>query len=148
MDGFSLLVLIFIVALLLIILVLILLLFAKRQDISMVISPIQNMTQEIGSLQADLRGLQERVVARQQLDQQNADALRRLEAIIAGTQTKGLAGENIIDLVFSQLPADWQARNFRVGNKVVEFALRLPNKLVLPIDSKWPATYLLEQFVS
>uniref|UniRef100_UPI002FE25EAA DNA recombination protein RmuC n=1 Tax=Thermodesulfitimonas autotrophica TaxID=1894989 RepID=UPI002FE25EAA len=43
---------------------------------------------------------------------------------------------------------EWQVRDFRVGNKVVEFGLRLPNGLVLPVDSKWPATGLLEQFMN
>jgi DNA recombination protein RmuC len=148
-DTFSFPILVIVAGVVVALFVLVLLVLTKRpQDVANVIPPIQNLTQEIGRLQADLRGLQERVVARQHLDQQNADALRRLETIIAGTQTKGLAGENVIDLVFSQLPPEWQVRNFQIGNKVVEFALRLPNKLVLPIDSKWPATDLLEQFIS
>jgi DNA recombination protein RmuC len=109
------------------------------------LTPLQALTQNIGVLQADLRGLNERVTVRQQLDQQTADSIRRLETIIAGTQTKGLAGENLVELVFSQLPAEWQVRNFQIGNRVVEFGLRLPNKLVVPIDSKWPATSLIEQ---
>jgi DNA recombination protein RmuC len=58
------------------------------------------------------------------------------------------AGENICELVFAQLPAEWQERDFRIANRTVEFALRLPNKLVVPIDSKWPATPLLEQFLA
>jgi DNA recombination protein RmuC len=40
------------------------------------------------------------------------------------------------------------SRNFKVGGKPVEFGLRLPNSLILPIDSKWTATNLLEQFVA
>ena len=39
-------------------------------------------------------------------------------------------------------------RDFQVGNKSVEFGLRLPNRLVLPIDSKWPATNLIERFLA
>jgi DNA recombination protein RmuC len=39
-------------------------------------------------------------------------------------------------------------RNFRIGNKSVEFGLRLPNNLILPIDSKWAATNLIEQLVN
>jgi len=46
------------------------------------------------------------------------------------------------------LPIEWQVRNFNVNGKTVEFGLRLPNNLVLPIDSKWPATHLLEQFAA
>jgi DNA recombination protein RmuC len=59
-----------------------------------------------------------------------------------------MAGENILELMFSKLPAEWQMRNFTVGNKTVEFGLRLPNNRILPIDSKWAATHLLEQFIS
>ena len=75
-------------------------------------------------------------------------SIRRLEAIIAGTQSKGLAGENILEMVFAKRPAEWQVRNFRVGGRPVEFGLRLLNNLILPIDSKWAATNLLEQFVA
>ena len=65
---------------------------------------------------------------------------------MAGTRSKGAAGENLIDQVFAQLPPEWQARNVQVGNKTVEFGLRLPNGRLLPIDSKWTATHLLEAF--
>ena len=91
--------------------------------------------------------MQTNVKARQELERRTAESIRRLEAIIAGTQTKGAAGENILEVVFSKLPPDWQVRNFRVGDKAVEFGLRLPNNLVLPIDSKWAATNLLEKFM-
>src|SRR5437763_13774501 len=78
--------------------------------------------------------------ARQDLELRTADSIRHLELVIAGTQTKGAAGENIIEAVFAQLPVEWQVRNFHVANRVVEFGLRLPNHLVLPTDTKWPAT--------
>jgi DNA recombination protein RmuC len=57
-----------------------------------------------------------------------------------------IAGENIVEIMFSKLPPEWQVRDFSVGNKVVEFGMRLPNDLVLPIDSKWTASSLLEEF--
>jgi len=101
---------------------------------------------QLSSTKSDLSALQTLVKAKQEVEQQTSDAVRRLETIIAGTQTKGAAGENILEHVFSKLPNEWQVRNFRVGDKYVEFGLRLPNNLVLPIDSKWTATNLLEQF--
>src|SRR4030065_2244969 len=102
----------------LLLLALLLVLVVRRlQDISPFVSPVQNLTQSIGTLQSELRGLPERVHARQAMDQQTADSIRRLEAIIAGTQTKGVAGENIVELVFSQLPPEWQGGNFPGGNK-------------------------------
>jgi DNA recombination protein RmuC len=101
---------------------------------------------QLSNTKSDLTSLQTLVKAKQEVEQQTSDAVKRLEAIIAGTQTKGAAGENILEHVFSKLPNEWQVRNFRVGDKYVEFGLRLPNNLVLPIDSKWTATNLLEQF--
>ncbi|MBI4498738.1 MAG: DNA recombination protein RmuC [Chloroflexi bacterium] len=103
---------------------------------------------ELSRAKSDLVELQAHARARQELEQRTADSIRRLEAVIAGTQTKGSAGENLLEAVFAKLPQDWQVRNFRVGNRAVEFGLRLPNNLVLPIDSKWAATPLLEQFLA
>lgn len=103
---------------------------------------------ELSRAKTDLTELQTHTKARQELELRTADSIRRIEATIAGTQSKGAAGENILEMVFAKLPQDWQVRNFRVGDKSVEFGLRLPNNMVLPIDSKWAATSLLEQFVA
>ncbi len=103
---------------------------------------------EISRAKNDLTELQTIAKVRQEIEKRTAESIRRLEAIIAGTQTKGAAGENILEVVFSKLPPDWQVRNFRIGDKAVEFGLRLPNNLVLPIDSKWAATNLLEKFMN
>jgi DNA recombination protein RmuC len=104
--------------------------------------------QELTRAKNDLIILHTQAQARMQMEERTAESIRRLEAIIAGTQSKGAAGENLVEIIFAQLPAEWQVRNFTVGNKVVEFGLRLPNNLVLPIDSKWTATSLLEQFAA
>jgi len=82
--------------------------------------------------------------ARQDVELETPKSIRRVEAIIAGTNTRGAAGENIIKAMFSGLPADWQVYDFRVAGRVVEFGLRLPNNLVLPTDHKWPAVDLLD----
>lgn len=182
--------------------VVLLLVLRKPPDISVLLGPLSTLTQTLGALQSDLRGLGERIAtverdqgragvqmtalenrlaetgsvaqglaetaasirsglgaaqetlvslhsqakARQHLEERTADSIRRLEAVLAGTHSKGAAGENIVEQVFSQLPPQWQARNVQVGNKTVEFGLRLPNGLILPIDSKWTATHLLEAF--
>ena len=106
------------------------------------------MRGELSRAKTDLTELQTHTKARQELELRTAESIRRLETVIAGTQTKGSAGENVLEAVFAKLPPDWQVRNFRVGAKTVEFGLRLPNNLILPIDSKWPATGLLEEFVA
>ncbi len=103
---------------------------------------------QLSSTKSDLASLHTLVQAKHEIEQDTADVVRRLETIIAGTHTKGAAGENILEHVFAKLPIEWQVRNLRVGDKYVEFGLRLPNNLVLPIDSKWTATNLLEQFAS
>jgi DNA recombination protein RmuC len=119
--------------------------------ISEKLSQLEPVSQAVTSIQQELAELQAYTKAytraRQDLERQTAESIRRLETVIAGTQTKGAAGENILEAVFANLPPEWQVRNFRVGDKAVEFGLRLPNNLVLPIDSKWPATHLLEQFM-
>jgi DNA recombination protein RmuC len=106
------------------------------------------MRNELSRAKDGLTELQTFAKARQEMEQRTAESIKRLEMIIAGTQTKGTAGENILEFVFAKLPAEWQVRNFRVGNKSVEFGLRLPNNLILPIDSKWAATNLIEQLVN
>lgn len=110
---------------------------------------------EAGGLSETASAIRERLAevhtmlrARQDVELRTADSVRHLEMVIAGTQSKGAAGENIIDAVFAQLPPEWQVRNFRVANKVVEFGLRLPNNTILPIDSKWPATNLIDRLVA
>ncbi|GAP06057.1 uncharacterized protein conserved in bacteria [Anaerolinea thermolimosa] len=106
------------------------------------------MRNELSSTKNDLKELHAHLKSKQEIERQTADSIRRLETIIAGTQTKGLAGENVLEVVFSKLPVEWQVRDFRIGGKSVEFALRLPNNLIMPIDSKWAATNLLEQFIN
>lgn len=106
------------------------------------------ISQELAQARHSLTEMQAHAHARQDLEQQIAMSVRRLEGIIAGTHTKGAAGESILEAVLAQLPPDWQVKNFRVGNRMVEFGLRLPNGLIVPIDSKWPATGLLEQFIN
>jgi DNA recombination protein RmuC len=66
-----------------------------------------------------------------------ADSLRRLEAVMAGSGTRGAAGENILLRALAQLPPDLLELNVAFGAKVVEYALRLPGGRYLPIDSKW-----------
>lgn len=103
---------------------------------------------ELSRTTNDLTKLHAHAKARAEVEQQTAESIRRLEAVIAGTQSKGAAGEKILEAMFAKLPPEWQIKNFRVGAKVVEFGLRLPNDLVLPIDSKWPATHLVEQLLA
>lgn len=121
---------------------------AQQQSVNSLYQVSTGLAGELAKIQQELATLQASAKARQDIEQQTAASIGRLEAIIAGTQSKGSAGENIVELVFAKLPVDWQVRNFSINGKPVEFGLRLPNSLILPIDSKWAATDLLEQFIA
>jgi DNA recombination protein RmuC len=74
-----------------------------------------------------------------------ADSLRRLEAVVAGSASRGAAGEGILSRALSQLPPDLLETNAAFGGRVVEYALRLPGGRLLPIDSKWTSADALER---
>lgn len=74
-----------------------------------------------------------------------AESIRRLEAVVAGSGTRGAAGENILSRALAQLPPDLIEVNVAFGNKCVEYALRLPGGRYLPIDSKWTSVASLEK---
>ena len=113
----------------------------RRPSASQALEPLGRLVEGV---YRDVTHLAAFVRARHELERQTAESVRHLEMVIAGTQSKGAAGENVLELYFANLPAEWQVRNLHIGNRVVEFALRLPNGLYLPIDSKWPATGLLD----
>jgi DNA recombination protein RmuC len=72
-------------------------------------------------------------------------SIKKLESVITGTTAKGKAGENILRETLRQFPPEMITTGFRVKGQIVEFGLVLPNKKILPIDSKWPAAELLDQ---
>ncbi len=79
-----------------------------------------------------------------QLDRAS-DSLRRLELIVAGSGSRGAAGENILARALAQLPPDLLERNAAFAGRVVEYAVRLPGGRLLPVDSKWTNAADLER---
>ena len=73
------------------------------------------------------------------------DSLRRLELVVAGSGSRGAAGENVLARALAQLPPDLLEMNAAFGGRVVEYALRLPGGRLLPIDSKWTGVAELER---
>ncbi len=66
--------------------------------------------------------------------------------VITGAQSKGALGEQIIERNLSQLPNDWIRRNVPFRNDTrVEFCVCSPDGRLIPIDSKWAGTRLLDQ---
>ncbi|MEW6181247.1 MAG: DNA recombination protein RmuC [Chloroflexota bacterium] len=121
---------------------------AEIRTIAASLSTATNAVQsELSQTRNNLTELQTFLHNQKQIEQQTAASIRRLEMIIAGTQTKGAAGENILKVIFDKLPSEWQVRNATIDGKPVELALKLPNNLLLPIDSKWPATDLMEKYL-
>jgi DNA recombination protein RmuC len=100
---------------------------------------------EIGAAQKALAEVKALEQGRARQMEQAADTLRRLESVVAGSATRGAAGENILARALAQLPPDLLEVNVAFGNKVVEYALRLPGGRVLPIDSKWTSAAALER---
>jgi DNA recombination protein RmuC len=105
----------------------------------------QGIRGEIGHAQRALAEVKALEHGRARQMEQAADSLRRLEVVVAGSSTRGAAGENILARALRQLPPDLLDVNVAFGSKVVEYALRLPGGRVLPIDSKWTSVASLER---
>jgi DNA recombination protein RmuC len=98
------------------------------------LSQTQNVVERLGSALA----------ARQTIEEEARLSIKRLETVIAGTATRGAAGERILEEALKHLPPEMLQRNVWVNGKVVELALRLPGGKLLPIDSKWVSSEALE----
>ena len=105
----------------------------------------QGLRGELGQAQRALAEVKALEQSRQRQMDQASDSLRRLEAVVAGSATRGAAGENILARALAQLPPDLLEINVAFGNKVVEYALRLPGGRLLPIDSKWTSVAPLDR---
>lgn len=81
-------------------------------------------------------------------EQKAHEAISRIERVVAGVGGKGRAGENLLSSVLSELPPEMVVHNFSIGGRVCEFALRLTDGKLLPIDSKWSGTELLGDEIS
>ena len=91
-----------------------------------------------------LEGLRAGAEARVRAEEPVWEAVRRLEAVLAGGGARGRAGENLLEESLSLLPAGMLVRDFVVGGRRVEFALVLPDGRRMPVDSKWAAVGDLE----
>jgi len=72
--------------------------------------------------------------------------IEKIEAVLTGAQSRGAAGEVVIAEALAQFPPEMAETQFKVNGKTVEFALVLPTKKRLAIDSKWPAVKELEEY--
>jgi DNA recombination protein RmuC len=108
-------------------------------------SQAAEMRERLSQTQSVVEGLRSALSARQTVEEEARASLKRLESVIAGSSTRGAAGENILEEALKHLPPEMLQRNVWVGGKVVELALRLPGGKLLPVDSKWVSSGALEQ---
>jgi len=108
-------------------------------------SQAAELRERLSQTQSVVEGLRSALSARQSVEEEARASLRRLESVIAGSSTRGAAGENILEEALRHLPPEMLQRNVWVGGKVVELALRLPGGKLLPMDSKWVSSGALEQ---
>lgn len=127
------------------IILVVLLLVSQTRRPSNVSTPLQNLNQTLQDVRIETAKLSAGFQNRVEVDTRIAQSIKRLETVMAGSATVGGGAENIVEEYLSLLPPEWQTRNYQVGNKTVEFGLRLPNGLVLPIDSKWVGANLLDK---
>src|SRR5712664_3142067 len=103
------------------------------------------LRERLSQTQSVVEGLRSALSARQPVEEEARASLRRLESVIAGSSTRGVAGENLLEETLRHLPPEMLQQNVWVGGKVVELALRLPGGKLLPMDSKWVSSSALEQ---
>src|SRR5881398_769073 len=108
-------------------------------------SQAAELRERISQTHTALEGLRSAISARQPIEEDARASLKRLESVIAGSSSRGAAGEHILEEALRHLPPEMLQRNVWVGGKVVELALRLPGGKLLPMDSKWVSSPALEQ---
>src|SRR3989475_2093555 len=108
-------------------------------------SQAAELRERLSNTQSVVEGLRAAVSARQPVEEEAGASLKRLESVIAGSSSRGAAGEHILEEALRHLPPEMLQRNVWVGGKVVELALRLPGGKLLPMDSKWVSSVALEQ---
>src|SRR2546423_8741549 len=106
-------------------------------------SSAADVRERLIATQSAFEAMRAALSARERVDDESRQSLRKLEAVIAGSSTRGVAGENILEEALRHLPPDMVVRNHHVRGKVVEFAIRMPGGKVMPVDSKWPSSSAL-----
>src|SRR5262245_28739243 len=78
-------------------------------------SAATELRERLTQTQSLLEGMRAVFVSRHQVEEDARQSLRRLEAVIAGSPSRGAAGENILEEAFRHLPADMVRRNVWVA---------------------------------
>src|SRR5438094_3835320 len=111
-------------------------------------SQAAELRERLSQTQSVVECLRSAISARQPVEEEARASLKRLESVIAGSSSRGAAGEHILEEALRHLPPEMLQRTVWVGGKVVELALRLPGGKLLPMDSKWVSSVALEQLAA
>src|SRR2546427_5451621 len=111
-------------------------------------SQAAELRERLSQTQSVVEGLRSAIWARRPAGERAGASLKRRESVIAGSSSRGAAGEHILEEALRPLPPEMLQRNVWVGGKVVELALRLPGGKLLPMDSKWVSSVALEQLAA
>ncbi|MEX0983543.1 MAG: DNA recombination protein RmuC [Actinomycetota bacterium] len=104
----------------------------------------EQLRQGFEGARRSLDALRVRDEERRGTDAEQREVIRRLATVLAGGASKGRSGEHVLREHLSLLPPSMLTTDFRVGGRVVEFGLVLPDGRRLPVDSKWAALAELE----
>jgi hypothetical protein len=107
-----------------------------------------DLADSVQRLQDSFTRVETEIKSRKELDERNRAAIQKIEAVVAGAQSRGAAGEEVLAEAFAQFPPEMGDTQFRVNGRLVEFALVLPSRKRMPVDSKWPAGKELEQLAA
>lgn len=118
---------------------------AIQQEQGSTASRIEALQQALAHAQQALAALQQSEAEALRRQEEFASFVKRLDAILTGSASRGAAGEHLLEVVLEHLPPDFKAFNLKIRNKVVEFAFRLPNGKHVPVDSKWVGAAQLER---
>ncbi|MCL0094741.1 DNA recombination protein RmuC [Dehalococcoidales bacterium] len=99
---------------------------------------------DFGGLRELLTKMMGELKAREKFERESEDSLRRIEAIVVGSKSRGKAGENILEEALKKFPPQIIERNFKINGHPVEYAMVLADGKRVPIDSKWTAPELIE----
>jgi hypothetical protein len=105
----------------------------------------ESLSRDVGDTRRVLMELKARFEDRSKLEDDMHAVTRRIERVLVGARTRGESGENILTDAFAEFPPEMIDRDFRIGGKVVEYAIVLPNRKRLPVDSKWSGIEAVER---
>ena len=104
----------------------------------------EHLLADVAGARRALEALSLREEERRERDRESWEVVRRLSNVLAGSASKGKAGENVLREHLGQLPPGMLVTDLRVNGRVVEFGLLLPDGRRLPVDSKWSAVAEIE----